>query len=464
MFIKNSKIVCTIKKIVNNNYLFYSLLGFNILFCLLNIYKQIFFFGVLFFVFNFLFISLTSKKKIFYLLFFLYPLARVLKFPNIGTSIFTLLLAFSYVILILRFFIEKQKITTQIVFTSTLFLSYVLLTFTVSLINRGFAWNELFSYYLYLAFPFVAFVCYSNRSDCDGTNNLLFCMTSYLCGMLITIAFYKIVPNGIKMLNNLGVNVFEMGAAGIRFSPLTDDPNYGTALILLLSCIFILAKKSKLQKVIGYPTMIIGLGLSCLSISKMLIGGIFVLLVCFIILIMKKIDNLIINSSIILIAFLGMIIFLSTSLGTSLLIRTIGTRDGLSLNRITSGRTELFGAYSSYILSNPLVVLFGKGPLFIDSVTFRLGEHNTFTKNVFGSGLIGVSLILIAFYIMAKNRFDRLDSLPKSPFTLGFVVCLFVCCMSLGLAPSTVFPIFVVSCQFADLNNQSFNLFMEVTI
>jgi len=104
-------------------------------------------------------------------------------------------------------------------------------------------------------------------------------------------------------------------------------------------------------------------------------------------------------------------------------------------------------------LSKPLTLLFGKGPLYVDESTFSAGEHNTFTKNVFGSGLVGVTIMLVAFYIMMQNRFDKTKEFPKTAFFIGLILCLLICCMSLGLAPSTVFPIFVVAFQFTIIDN-----------
>lgn len=459
----DNKWINKLTEITNGKSFFYSLLVFDVLFCIINIYKQISVLGALFLIVNLSFLILSKKKMMYYLLFFLYPLARVLKLPGISTSLLTVALGFSYLILIIRFFISKEKLNSNRLTVTILFFFYITLTLIVSIINKGFEWNALFSYYLYLAFPFTAFIFTNSFNDIDGTGSIIFCMLSYLLGTIITIVFYKLIPDGANMLSNIGVNVFDMGIAGIRFSPLTDDPNYGTALIVLISCVFIISKKTRKESFIGYPILIIALILSCFSISKMFIGCAFVLLLCLIILIMEKTNNLFVNSLIILVAVFGLIIFLSTPIGNSLIIRTIGTQGGVSLNRITSGRAGIFGEYSSYILSNPLVVLFGKGPLYIDKVTFTNGEHNTFTKNVFGSGVIGVSVILVAFYIMLKNRYDRVNRFPNNPFFYGFIICLFICFMSLGIAPSTVFPIFVVACQFSNFNPNNKRKIITVT-
>ena len=72
-------------------------------------------------------------------------------------------------------------------------------------------------------------------------------LQQYLIGMIITIVFYKLIPQGADMLKRIGVQVFDMGIAGIRFSPLTDDPNYGAALIILIAFAFILSKKTQKQ-------------------------------------------------------------------------------------------------------------------------------------------------------------------------------------------------------------------------
>jgi len=456
---KKAQILC------NKNLIFYILLSFNLLFVIINIYKQLLLFGLLFTIINIIFLFFLDTKKSLALIFFLYPLSRVLKFPNIGTSILTMFLLVFYLVQICRFLAKKESFRNCDIAVLILFFIYICFTLIVSFINRnGFEINRLLSYYLYLSFPIVCFITMRKTSDVNTNFCLLVLFGGYLFGVLVTILFYNLIPNGQEMLKKIGVNIFDMGTAGIRYSPLTDDPNYGTALLVLLSALFLFISKSKTQKIIGYSLIIVASIFSILSISKMFILCLFITIIFVGVSILTKIKSHFITLSTIILFFATILIFLSTPVGNSLLIRTIGTRDGISLNRITSGRTELFGEYTQYIITNPSVFLFGKGPVFSDLSYFTAGEHNTFTCTIFGSGVIPTTLFLSILLIMLKNRIYVTKYLPKNWLFISFIVCMLICFMSLGINPSTVFPIFVVAAQFSNFNNLKAELFEEVSI
>lgn len=457
--IKKAQILC------NKNVIFYILLSFNLLFVVINIYKQNILFGLLFTIVNIIFLIFSDSKKSLALIFFLYPLSRVLKFPNIGTSILTILLLVFYLTQIYKFLIKKEPLRNCDFAVLILFFFYAGLTMIVSFINRnGFEINRLLSYYLYLTFPVVCFITIRKTCDIDMNFCLLVLFGSYLFGVLVTILFYKLIPGGQEMLRNIGVNVLDMGMAGVRYSPLTDDPNYGTALLILLSALFLCISKNRTVKIVGYSLIVVASIFSVLSISKMFILCLFITIVFIGISILTKIKNHFITLSTIVLFFAAILIFLSTPVGNSLLIRTIGTRDGISLNRITSGRTELFGEYTKYIITNPSVFLFGKGPVFSDLSYFTSGEHNTFTCTIFGSGVIPTTLFLSILLIMLKNRIYVTKYMPKNWLFITFIVCMLVCFMSLGINPSTVFPIFVVAAQFSNFNVLNDESFKEISI
>lgn len=453
---KCSKIINKAKAVCDSKYFLIGLALFDFSYTFINIYIKTYSLGILFLVLNSIALILLSKRKALYIIFGLYPLSRVLKIPSLDTSLLTVLLLIYCAKLLVLGLSEKEKLKKHEIEVLIIYLTYVVFTFVVSLINKNesFQIAPLASYYLYLSLPILIFVTTKSQKDMNIIACITICMASYLFGICTTIIYYQLVPNGAQILKNAGVNIFDMGNAGLRFSPLTDDPNYGTALILLLSGLFIASKKTKKESCVGYPIIIVSLALSCLSISKMFIIGLVILLVCFAISAMNKIHNSIISSIIVLNIVLLIVSFLSSNLGTNLIIRTIGTKGSVTLNRITSGRTELFGAYSSYILSNPLTLLFGKGPLYFDSSLFWNGEHNTFTKTIFGSGMLGVTMMLSVFIIMAKNRLKAQPNIPQSLFFIGFILCLLLCCMSLAVTPSTIFPVIVTSAQFVNFKDR----------
>lgn len=436
---------------------------FNCLFTTLSVFFQSITLGVLFLIVNVAFLILSSTKNGLYIIFSLFPVARVLKFPGIETSLFTILLFCFLIILVAKQIIKRRKISFEGAFVFSIFLIYICFTFCVSLLNKNdsFRFLSLASYYLYLSFPVLLFGFINNKEEIDGTSNIIFCIGGYLYGMVVTLLIYNLVPNGIEILEKAGVIIFEMGSAGVRISPLTDDPNYGTALILISSLFFLLSRKTRWQTIVGYPLMILAMLLSITSLSKMFILGALAILLTLTIKLMLSVENLFVGSTIIVSFVAALFLFMSSNSGMALFIRFFGTQDGIDLNRITSGRTDLFGIYSSYILGNPLVTLFGKGPLFADVSYFTAGEHNSFTKLIFSNGLVGSTLLTAIFVVQSKHRFSPAKNIKRNMWLAPFLFCLFICSMSLGMPNSTSFPILLALWQYLIFSKQKIEVRME---
>lgn len=456
MFIKFNNINKLLSNFINGKHFYYGLVIFNYCYVFLNIYTSTIFLGVIFLLINALALLQFDKVKSIHLIFLLYPLARVLKIPGFETSLFTILLFLFYIRFAIILILNKISLTHSKVTICILYLIYVLFSFIISIFNRDndFRFLSLFSYYLYLALPLVVFIFFEDRSQIRINESIIFFSASYLYGLLLTIFYYKVIPNGSQMLQQIGVNVFEIGSSIVRYSPLTDDPNYGTALILLLGGLFLVSKKSKMQAYLGYPIIVFSLIISSLSLSKMFILCLLIVMVFLILKLMVNTDHLLLNSITLLFLSLTFIFFLRTNLGNSLIIRMFGDSGKFSLDVLTTGRSELFGAYSSYILSNPIVLVFGKGPLYSDFSIFTHGEHNSFTKSVYANGLFGVTLMVCIFLIMAKNRFDKRVTLPKNITFWGFLLTLMICNMALSITASTVFPLFVLAAQYVEFNEE----------
>lgn len=446
-----NKVIDKILAITNSQKVLVALIIFDFLYAILNIFKQTFVGGILFLLINCCFITFCSKKNGFYVIFALYPLARVLKFPGIGTSLYTVLLLFFLLNLIGKDTIKRERLSSEAIMVLMLFSLYVVFSAAISFINKNDSLRvlSLISYYSYLSLPILSFVSIKTRSEIDGVNNILFCVGGYLYGMMVTIIIYNFLPNGINILKNAGVIIFEMGIGGTRLSPLTDDPNYGTSLIIILAGIFLLSQKNVRQKIVGYPLLIISLLLSLSSLSKMYILEILILGTAAILKIMLRTKSSIINALIIITFAFSILIFVSTSIGSSLLVRLIGIDDGVDLSRITSGRTDIFGEYSSYIFYNPSVLLFGKGPIYMDLDYFSAGEHNSFTKLIFGNGIIGTTILICILITLSKYKFSPVKDTKKNIYFIPFLFCLFICAMSLGMPTSTVFPVCLTIWQFS---------------
>ena len=442
------------------------LLIFDSLFVFINILQKSFVLSGLFLLVNLCYLIFSNNKNGLIAILFLYPFSRVLKFPSIETSILTILLPLFYIILIVRIIKNKyNSVSNSKLAMLFVYVFYIIYTFTVSLINKGgYEFSQLISYYVYLTLPVICVFTFTKDDHIDGSINIISISIGFLLSLLYTIFFYYVIPGGDTLLSNSGVNVFDMGFSGIRLSPLTDDPNYGTAIIAMVSALFFAIKKTKKQFLIGSPIIIMNIMFSALSVSKMFILCLLIILISVFFDLCFKIKNPIKSFSILFYVIILALIFLESKLGQSLLIRIVGNTDGVSLNRITTGRTELFGEYSSYVLSNTLTLFFGKGPIYSDLSIFTSGEHNTFTKALYGNGLIGVTLMLFVLYQMLKERHDGIKKVPNNIYFFSFIGCLLICCMSLSITPSNVFPFIVVIAQYASFKTETTNKWSSINI
>lgn len=467
-------VIKKIRGFFRNKFVFYALCILNVgcVFCL--ILFPLHLIASLFLLANLLFIFFGDIKEKLLILFLIYPLAKVLKFPGISTSLVTILIFIFILFQAIRCFVlEKQSINEVKIIILFVFILYCLLTFLVSMFNfQGFSLNNLLSYYLYLFLPVCCCVFISNKNAIDGADNIIFLSTSFLIGIIFTMVIFHMIPNGSSYLKNAGVNVFNMGLYGVRYSPLCDDPNYGTASIALISSLFFCVKKTKKQSIIGYPIILASLIFNFLSLSKMFILCVLIILISCLLRLINYTKSIAISLILFISTVTSLFFLLSTSFGNTLFIRFFGTKGVADFNRITSGRTKLFGEYSSYLLSKPHVLLFGKGPLFNDLNYFSSGEHNTFTKNLLGNGLFGISAMLLFSFLMLKISIRPKKVYFSNPATLAFLIILFICSMSLCISPATVFPLVLLVIEFCEflpiynkqINGQKNDIMIEVSV
>lgn len=442
----------SIRKGKINKIAFYSLLIFNFVFLFLMIAFNSFFISSIFFLVNLIsIICLFTKNQIITLFFSYFPFARVMKFPGVSTSILTIFIALFALCLTIDFFAKFKVISKNKKIIFILFCIYCGFTGVISLINFvGFTINQLISFYCYLYFPIICILTFK-KEDVSVNLSLIIFFLAYFLALIYMLLFVYVIPNGVEMLKNSGVKIFDQYAYGIRLSPLTDDPNYGIVLIICYSALFASSKRTKKESFIGFPLIFLSVAISLITESKMLIICLIISLFYCAFIFYKKHDNPLFPLYVSIFFMAGIIVLLSTEFGNTILIRFIGNDDNITLNRITSGRTNLFEQYSNYILNNPNVLIFGKGPLYHNLDIFTSGEHNTFTRNILGSGLVGVSIMLYIFVLLIKERFDSLQTIPKNNYFILFLILLFLCCMSLCVAPSTCFPLIILAAQYVDL-------------
>lgn len=207
-------------------------------------------------------------------------------------------------------------------------------------------------------------------------------------------------------------------ATGLRFCGYARDPNFFN-LYLIQSIVYLLLYSPyfDIKKLILCFVM---LGLGILTLSKTFILNIaIVFLFSFYVMILKgRIKR--INKILIVLFIIAIVacIFLGEQL--LLYIETLGKRkfqgaDNTSLlDKLTSGRINLWIYYCKALIDNPLLFLFGAGlsyrkvfdPMPNYGVILSFGKnwaHNTFLDIFIGEGVVGIIIIFILFVYFHKT-------------------------------------------------------------
>lgn len=99
-----------------------------------------------------------------------------------------------------------------------------------------------------------------------------------------------------------------------------------------------------------------------------------------------------------------------------------GLEDGVSgeLSTATSGRTEIYQFYISFIMNNFSFAdwLFGNGPIWLSGFGPRLSAHNDILNSIVTFGITGLFLLLYAYYQFYK----ALPIKGKSLFLISFTI------------------------------------------
>lgn len=205
----------------------------------------------------------------------------------------------------------------------------------------------------------------------------------------------------------------------IRRSGYYGDPNFYSAHITsaLGGVLLLLLNNDKKRKLIALFLMVLVL-IYCglMSISKSF------LLVCLFLFLLWFADMLFRRGAIsqkvvlILISFVAIIFFLSSTLFTDMLGEGFARfNQDSSLSDFTTGRTDLWVRYISAIIEDPWLFLFGQG--YTDVTVGGRMAHNTLIQSVFQFGLVGCALfaawVILFLRALLRGVKIRWNSVPQ---------------------------------------------------
>ncbi len=253
---------------------------------------------------------------------------------------------------------------------------------------------------------------------------------SYIIGNIVASVFGTMDSSLFKIHSYIGLKelggVYEQGEEIYRFAGLYEDPNYYSIGLILSICLLIVINHNKEIKT---GTMFLFaaplLYFAAMTYSK---SALIMLLVPFAFLIYSQLSQ----KKYIAVCLLLIVVMLIICLVLSGQIPTLEivlerlsageTAEGVDINKLTTGRFDLWIMYAKYIIKNIKVGLFGVG--ISSSILNKSAAHNTYLDIFYYLGAFGgILLVLSLVSISAQNR---RSVFKRSPLNYSVIICIII--------------------------------------
>lgn len=333
---------------------------------------------------------LTNIKISNRIVFFLISFASILRFNNGDISLFNIVIAFYFLLFLLKKDFTNLDISFFII--PLLLIGYSLLIkpdFIVSLnILAG-----IITIYIVL-----------NSEDEQTYHGLLI---SFILGIFLSSLIALFFYNTERFIELMRIIKWEGGLLPVRFSGLANDPNfYSVFLALALLSLIKLKFGGKMSSWVFYFYAAMFSFFGFLTVSKSFFLIYVIIYIYYIILLFRNDIN---SGTIFLICSIILAIIAYFTFARSIVSGIIERlfNDASDLNRFTTNRLDIWINYLSYIFSNLNILLFGNG-LAMDLYQ-GVAAHNTFIQMIYLYGFFG-SIVVLCFVIKAyktfKNKFN----------------------------------------------------------
>lgn len=349
-----------------------------------------------------------NGRAIYYVIFFV-PLMAIFKREINSVYLLTYLAAAVILMLgiklLVELFIKKTKKINWL-FTLLFFLMIIYFMFPFKFENISILLSLILGACL-------LFVAYYYKEDLDA-KELIFV---FILGLLTSIIIGLFRPCSVRLQNFIGI----FTAYGeLRFSGCYSNPNpFAGEVMLGLSLIYFLVLNKKIQ-IIQYPLIVVfTVSLLC-SLSKAGLIIFFVVTILFLLAYLIKYHNkssiISILSILLLIGVSMLICFNKCEIVFTRIFSAFGSGSGngtssgnntsVDLGELTTGRSEIWKTYLSWIFKTPYSILFGYGV-----GASAIGEyagisnfmpHNTYLQCLYYVGFVGV-LLMIATLFFARE-------------------------------------------------------------
>lgn len=251
---------------------------------------------------------------------------------------------------------------------------------------------------------------------------------SYIVGNVVASIMGLMDSHVFRIESFVGVTEFasaELEVFVTRFTGLYGDPNYySVGLIISLCLIVILYHRNEIKV---FPALLLSgtiIYFLIITYSKSAIAMLVVILLFFIYALAKKkkyVPIIVLSFSaiaIIVLAFSGQIPALEVVVKRFM---SSDTLDGMDVNTLTTGRTDIWLMYARYLISNSRILLFGQG---VGADYYNRAPHSTFIDFLYFLGVAGTALLLLSLLAISKQ--SRLVKTKRNILNYSVMLCVVV--------------------------------------
>lgn len=338
----------------------------------------------------------ASNEKAICFMFFILPFSNIFKSDPQSTSFFTYL----SILLVVKLICSKR-------FIDKYFIGAWMLLFAVQLIGSRWEYTVLIKQATLLLLIYGYFRCckpIKKQLVLNLTGGLcISCCFAYMEGVFPNISEYMRVVHAIE----ISVDLY-------RFTGLYSDPNYlSQILILLCVSLFVLIQQKQISSWYwSVCSILIFWGIQTISKMFFLMLVIVVLMLVFYASKYQRYGMLVLLTA-------GIVIFLFNSNVFSVFDNVI--KRLFYSEDISTGRFDIWGRYLSYLIKNPLYLLFGVG---ISSNSLVTLPHNTYLDFLYYYGIFGTSIFAFGVYFAVRfkrNSGTALNFVPAICFLMTSV-------------------------------------------
>ncbi len=342
--------------------------------------------GVFFYVFAAVSLILFTFCKVSYcisLLFFLLPVASILKTGVGSISFFTVL----FFLTVIKLMISEKRLSPN----------FLLMLMSLGVYLLAFSGIGQITTILTMLAGLIMLYCVRSTKvsadTCVISYSLGICFASVLaeCRSFLPIIQTFVQDSAMKLAEN---------SYATRFSGLQGNPNYFTLdIIVALSALVVLIYNKKPTWLhMGCFILLSAFGL--MSISKSFLLSWIILMLFWFLVSLKQGVSRFVKMIFILILTITTIYFVAYDSVELYLQRFLWDSSG-TVNSITTGRSDIWKAYITEILGDLKILFFGNGLNTISS--YGKGAHNTYLESIYTVGVLGSMLLFITVKVAMRR-------------------------------------------------------------